>query len=88
MLRIQTALDFFERDMALPSATNTRQIFEFIMVRVVGLEPTLQRNWILNPARLPIPPHPHSARISSWDEMQRSAGTASRPGLLISQWEM
>ena len=22
----------------------------------VGIEPTLQRNWILNPARLPIPP--------------------------------
>tara|TARA_R110000744_G_scaffold126939_3_gene233589 strand:+ start:43240 stop:43404 length:165 start_codon:yes stop_codon:yes gene_type:complete len=28
------------------------------MVRAVGLEPTLQRNWILNPARLPIPPRP------------------------------
>ena len=30
------------------------------LVRVVGLEPTLQRNWILNPARLPIPPHPRT----------------------------
>ena len=26
------------------------------MVLEVGIEPTLQRNWILNPARLPIPP--------------------------------
>lgn len=31
-----------------------------ILVRVVGLEPTLQRNRILNPARLPIPPHPRT----------------------------
>ena len=29
------------------------------MVRLVGIEPTLQRNGILNPARLPIPPQPH-----------------------------
>ena len=29
------------------------------LVRVVGIEPTLQWNGILNPARLPIPPHPH-----------------------------
>ena len=26
------------------------------LVLEVGIEPTLQRNWILNPARLPIPP--------------------------------
>ena len=26
------------------------------LVPGVGIEPTLQRNWILNPARLPIPP--------------------------------
>ena len=25
----------------------------------VGIEPTLQRNWILNPARLPVPPLEH-----------------------------
>ena len=30
------------------------------MVRAVGIEPTLQRNGILNPARLPIPPRPHT----------------------------
>ena len=33
---------------------------EIFLVRVVGLEPTLQRNRILNPARLPIPPHPRT----------------------------
>ena len=30
------------------------------MVRMVGIEPTLRnRNWILSPTRLPIPPHSH-----------------------------
>ena len=29
------------------------------MVRMAGIEPALQRNRILNPARLPVPPHPH-----------------------------
>ena len=29
------------------------------LVLEVGIEPTLQRNWILNPARLPIPPLEH-----------------------------
>ena len=30
-----------------------------IMVRAVGIEPTLcHQNWILNPARLPVPPRP------------------------------
>jgi hypothetical protein len=30
------------------------------LVRMIGLEPTLPRgNWNLNPARLPISPHPH-----------------------------
>ena len=39
-------------------ASTDRQV-----VRVVGLEPTLCcQNWILNPARLPIPPHPHKCR--------------------------
>jgi hypothetical protein len=36
--------------------------FTFInyMVRMVGIEPTLRnRNWILSPTRLPIPPHSH-----------------------------
>ena len=31
------------------------------MVRVEGLEPPRQSHWYLKPARLPIPPHPHSA---------------------------
>ena len=32
------------------------------LVRVVGIEPTLcHQNWILSPARLPVPPHPPSA---------------------------
>ena len=43
----------------------TEPTLKLVMVRVVGLEPTLQRNWILNPARLPIPPHPRSAHNSS-----------------------
>ena len=31
-----------------------------LLVRMIGLEPTLPRgNWNLNPARLPISPHPH-----------------------------
>ena len=31
----------------------------FFLVRVVGIEPTLcHQNWILSPARLPVPPHP------------------------------
>ena len=30
------------------------------VVRMVGIEPTLRnRNWILSPTRLPIPPHSH-----------------------------
>jgi hypothetical protein len=33
-----------------------------MVVRVVGIEPTLcHQNWILSPARLPVPPHPHEA---------------------------
>ena len=32
------------------------------MVRSRGLEPLLIKNWILNPARLPIPPRPHRPR--------------------------
>ena len=33
------------------------------LVRMIGLEPTLPRgNWNLNPARLPISPHPHALR--------------------------
>ena len=30
-----------------------------LFVLKMGIEPTLQRNWILNPARLPIPPLEH-----------------------------
>ena len=29
------------------------------MVRATGLEPARGAHWILNPARLPIPPRPH-----------------------------
>ena len=33
-----------------------------MVVRAVGIEPTLcHQNWILSPARLPVPPHPHEA---------------------------
>lgn len=31
-------------------------------MRMVGIEPTLcHHNWILSPARLPVPPHPHNS---------------------------
>ena len=34
-----------------------------LLVRMKGLEPSLPRgNWNLNPARLPISPHPHCLR--------------------------
>ena len=34
--------------------------FYILVVRMVGIEPTLRnRNWILSPTRLPIPPHSH-----------------------------
>ena len=37
-----------------------RSIPRKLLVRMIGLEPTLPRgNWNLNPARLPISPHPH-----------------------------
>ena len=36
-----------------------------MVVRAVGIEPTLcHQNWILNPARLPVPPRPHTAADS------------------------
>jgi hypothetical protein len=36
-----------------------------MVVRAVGIEPTLcHQNWILNPARLPVPPRPHGAADS------------------------
>ena len=32
-----------------------------IMVRMIGIEPILRnRNWILSPTRLPVPPHSHT----------------------------
>jgi len=38
----------------------TLSILLKLLVRMIGLEPTLPRgNWNLNPARLPISPHPH-----------------------------
>ena len=33
-------------------------LFDLFVLKM-GIEPTLQRNWILNPARLPIPPLEH-----------------------------
>ena len=34
------------------------------MVRATGLEPAREAHWILNPARLPIPPRPHIILLS------------------------
>ncbi len=37
-----------------------------VLVRAAGIEPALCRqNWILSPARLPVPPRPHEAASSS-----------------------
>ena len=34
-----------------------------IMVRMIGIEPILRnRNWILSPTRLPVPPHSHTCK--------------------------
>ena len=35
-------------------------------VREMGLEPTRQRHWNLNPARLPIPPLARAPKCSRW----------------------
>ena len=44
-------------------ATAGRGRFRGSMVRMIGLEPTLPRgNWNLNPARLPISPHPRALK--------------------------
>ena len=32
-----------------------------ILVRITGLEPARHGHWTLKPARLPIPPYPHTA---------------------------
>lgn len=38
------------------------------MVRIVGLEPTQDcSHWLLRPARIPIPPHPHWDRVEGSD---------------------
>src|ERR1017187_2411543 len=44
------------------------KLFGIWLVRMIGLEPTLPRgNWNLNPARLPISPHPHGlSGIITW----------------------
>src|SRR5262249_61412099 len=45
----------------------------FRVVRGVGVDPTLcHQNWILSPARLPVPPRPRRA-ISSGDGLRRPA---------------
>ena len=38
---------------------HTSKLEAFTCVPRAGIEPALQRNWILNPARLPIPPPGH-----------------------------
>src|SRR6478672_4320061 len=43
------------------------------LVRMIGLEPTLPRgNWNLNPARLPVSPHPHASTNYSAPASPRS----------------
>ena len=51
-----------------------------MVVRAVGIEPTLcHQNWILNPARLPVPPRPHGAAIAfALRQPRRDAFTAPK----------
>ena len=45
-------------------STNSGNPLLLLMVRTVGIEPTLRnRNWILSPTRLPIPPRSHTKSI-------------------------
>ena len=45
-----------------------------IMVRMIGIEPILRnRNWILSPTRLPIPPHSHMYILIK--DFKRSGGS-------------
>jgi Phage integrase, N-terminal SAM-like domain len=54
------ALSFDQRLQRGPAAARERYP---LMVRAVGVEPTLcHQNWILSPARLPIPPRPQFRR--------------------------
>ena len=47
-------------------ARRLRSLFKKRLVRAAGIEPALCRqNWILSPARLPVPPRPHEAASSS-----------------------
>jgi hypothetical protein len=53
----------FRETMRILNSVNT--LISFI-VRAAGIEPALCRqNWILSPARLPVPPRPHAAASSS-----------------------
>jgi hypothetical protein len=48
-----------------------------MVVRAVGIEPTLcHQNWILNPARLPVPPRPHNTADSAFALCTCSAPSA------------
>lgn len=52
-------------DFAFCLAKNIQNIGEKTMVRAAGIEPALcHQNWILSPARLPVPPRPHGAAIT------------------------
>ena len=45
---------------------NSANLLIAFMVRAAGIEPALCRqNWILSPARLPVPPRPHEVESSS-----------------------
>ena len=48
-----------------------------MVVRVVGIEPTLcHQNWISSPARLPVPPHPHKAASLVALQLRRDSSAA------------
>ena len=51
----------------IPPQQKTQQPFDcWALVRMTGLEPTWNCfHWNLNPARLPIPPHPHIKLVSA-----------------------
>src|ERR1035438_7037346 len=61
---------------ALPVSVSPRLLKQ--LVRMIGLEPTLPcGNWNLNPARLPISPHPHV--FWNYNVASPSGATSGRP---------
>ena len=55
----------FSKPVRSTNSVNSLHVYYYILiiivVRMVGIEPTLRnRNWILSPTRLPIPPHSHA----------------------------